>query len=222
MAIDSPAAAVVSSIHAVLWPMLLAPHLDAPSSPSTPSHPLTPKRELEINQLYTWGEKDYALEQILMHTPPRWLPPGFTTWDDFLAAAVDRGLREAKAPTDLSTWRYGSSHTVDIEHPLFGESALLRRLLGLPTGTNPQPQSGDSTTVKQVGHSFGPSERFTADLGNPDHSTLNIVLGQSGNPASPWFLDQFGAWYRGNTFLFPFTEAAVSQSTTHTLTLTPQ
>ena len=99
-------------------------------------------------------------------------------------------------------------------------------LLGRPTGTGAQPQSGDTTTVKQVAHTFGPSERLTvslADTGsNQDQSTLNIVAGQSGNPESPWFLDQFPAWLRGTTFPSPFTPAAVQAATTHTLTLQPR
>jgi penicillin amidase len=85
-----------------------------------------------------------------------------------------------------------------------------------------QPQSGDDVTVKQVGHSFGPSERFTADLSNLDHSTLNLVLGESSNPMSPWFMDQWSAWYHGTTFTLPFTNPAVDAATTHTLTLTPK
>ena len=208
MASASPAAAIVSSVHAILWPMLLGPHLQN----------VKPER---LNTLYTWGERDYALEQILMHTPPRWLPPTFTSWDDFLATAVARALAQTKTPGDLTSWRYGSIHQLDIEHPVFQQSAALRSLLGRPTGTGPQPQSGDTTTVKQVATTFGPSERFTADLSNPDATTLNIVLGQSGNPASPWFMDQFQAWYHGQTYVLPFTQPAVTQSTTHTLTLTP-
>ncbi len=157
-----------------------------------------------------------------MHTPSRWLPKDFATWDDLLTTAVDDSLRIANAPADLSTWRYGQFQPVDIEHPVYGQSALLQRLIGVPTGTGVQPQSGDDVTVKQVGRTFGPSERFTADLSNFDHSTLNLVLGQSGNPLSPWFMDQWSAWYHGTTFPLPFTHAAVDASTTHTLTLNPR
>ncbi len=157
-----------------------------------------------------------------MHTPARWLPSNYANWDELLTAAVAQGLFEAHAPFNLTKWQYGQSHPVDIEHPLFSQSPLLQRLIGLPTGTGPQLQSGDTTTVKQVGRSFGPSERFTADLSDLDHSTLNIVLGQSGNPASPWFMDQWPAWYKGTTFALPFTKTATDAATTHTLTLTPQ
>jgi penicillin amidase len=208
--VDATAAApaIVDAARAALWPLLLNPHLGPHPGDSA--------------QLYTWNEKPYAEEQIIMHTPARWLPTNFANWDEFLTAAVAQGLFDAHAPFDLSKWQYGKSHPVDIEHPLFAQSPLLQRLIGVPTGTGPQPQSGDTTTVKQVGRAFGPSERFTADLSNLDDSTLNIVLGQSGNPASPRFMDQWPAWYKGTTFTLPFTKSATDAAATHTLTLTPR
>jgi penicillin amidase len=72
-----------------------------------------------------------------------------------------------------------------------------------------------------VDRTFGPSERFTADLSDFDNSTLNLVLGESGNPASHWFMDQWPAWYNGTTFAMPFNPATVRLATTHTLTLSP-
>ena len=209
MSTASTAAAIVASTHAVLWPMLLAPKLTG----------VEDRKDLQA--LYLWDEKDFALEQLLEHTPSRWLSPPFTSWDDLLAAAVLRGLNAAHAPADLTRFTYGSIQKVDIEHPLFGKYAILRNLLGRPTGTGVQAQSGDATTIKQVGLSFGPSERFTASLADLDQSTLNLVLGESGNPDSPYFLDQFPAWLHGTSYPFPFTNPAISQSTTHTLTLTP-
>jgi penicillin amidase len=204
--VDSSAAEIVSNVHTILWPLLLEPHLKRTTNPAT------------ISMRYGC---DSALEEVLTHDPQRWLPPGYADWDDFLAAAVARALTRAHAPADLATWRYGSTHTVDIEHPIFDQSEALRDLFGQPTGTGNQPQSGDGTTVKQVGHTFGPSERFTADFANLDQSTLNLVAGESGNPDSPWFLDQFPAWYHGTTYLFPYSDAAVNAATTHSLKLVP-
>ncbi len=88
-------------------------------------------------------------------------------------------------------------------------------------GTGPQPLSGDTTTVKQVGRDFGPSQRFTMDWSNIDGSTENIVLGESGNPYSPYFRDQWNDCYGGTTFAFPFTAQAVAAQTSHTLRLLP-
>jgi len=60
------------------------------------------------------------------------------------------------------------------------------------------------------------------DWSAPDSSTENIVLGESGDALSPWFRDQWPAWYLGTTFAMPFSDAAVASATTHTLLLTPQ
>jgi len=209
MTADSAGASVVSAVHYALWPILLAPKLPHTSAS-------------QIDGLYLWHESDYALEQVLMHQPPRWLPPGYTDWNDMLADATLKALAAAKAPADLKTWLYGGHHTVDIDHPIFDQSEALRDLIGVPTGTGLHPQSGDHTTVKQVDSAFGPSERFTADLANLDHSNLNIVVGQSGNVMSPWFRDQFPAWLHGTTFELSFSDAAVKAAATHTLTLVPR
>ena len=200
----SPAPAIVDVTRLALWPMILSPKVG------------------NLWELYAWGEKTYAEEQIIMHAPARWLPKPYTSWDDLLAAAVERGLVSAHAPSDLGKWSYGSVHTIDIEHPIFGLSPIIPAIIGLPTGTGARPLSGDGTTVRQSRNGLGPSERFNADLGDLDQSTLNILLGQSENPASPWFLDQWPAWYHATTFPLNWTPTAVQKATTHTLTLNPK
>jgi penicillin G amidase len=215
---DAAAPAIVVATRAALWPLLLVPQFKSEAATKSDLQP--GDRTVTGAALYSWGNKSYAEEWLIMHTPSRWLPPDYPNWDDLLTAAVAKALSEARAPSDLAKWRYGQFRPIDIQHPIYSQSPLLQKLIGLPTGTGVQPQSGDDTTVKQVGRSFGPSERFTADLSDFDHSTLNLVLGQSSNPVSPWFMDQWAAWYHGTTFPLPFTHAAVDAAATHTLTLT--
>lgn len=152
-----------------------------------------------------------------MHPPPGWLPAKYASWDDFLADVVRQGLNEGHAPTELAKWRYGLTHTVVLEHPLYGMLPWFKDW----TGTGEQPQSGDTTTVKQVGHTFGPSQRLTIDWSNVDQATENIVMGESGDPLSAYYGDQWPYWYGGTTFAWPFGEAAVAAQTTHTLQLVP-
>ena len=59
------------------------------------------------------------------------------------------------------------------------------------------------------------------DWSNIDGSTENIVLGESSNPYSHYFRDQWNDYYGGTTFALPFTPAAVTAQTTHTLQLLP-
>ena len=73
------------------------------------------------------------------------------------------------------------------------------------------------TTIDAIGVSFGPSERFTADLSDASATIANIVTGESGNVSSPWYLDQFDPWLRGTTFSLPLENDRAE----HSLTLVP-
>jgi penicillin amidase len=196
---DSAAASIVTQARRALWPLILEPKLGADAKE------------------YHWSESNFAEEEIIMHASADWLPPAYKNWDALLTDAVRKGMKEGKAPEDVARWSYESWHVVDIEHPL----AVFLPLVGRVAGTGEQPLSGDTTTVKQVDRDFGPSQRFTMDWSNIDGSTENIVLGQSGNPFSPYYRDQWKDWYGGTTFALPFTPAAVATETRHTLRLLP-
>jgi penicillin amidase len=199
LTIDSAAASLVTRTRAALWPIILAPRLG------------------KLAGDYHWSEKNFAEEEIVMHAKPEWLPQGYKNWDELLTAAVRKGMIAGKAPGNVAQWTYGSWHIIDLEHPL----ARFLPLIGRVAGTGPQPIGGDPTTVEQIGRDIGPSQRFTMDWSNIDGSTENIVLGESGNPLSPYFRDQWNDWYNGTTFALPFTPAAVAAQTRHTLRLLP-
>jgi penicillin amidase len=213
----SPAAAIAYTVHNALWLKLLAPQIERHDAKN--AKPGAKRASaLSVSALYTWGERTSVLEQLLMHTPARWLPPHVADWNDLLASTVADALKDNHAPADLPTWRYGAVHNVEIAHTLFGSNGPASWLLGVPTGTGAQPSGGDGTTVDAAGLHFGPSERFTADLADPEAFTLNITTGESGNPASPWFLDQFLPWLHGTTFVLPLYHPSAS----HTLILIPR
>jgi penicillin amidase len=182
-----------------LWPLILQPKLG------------------QLAADYRWEESNFAEEEIVMHAKADWLPPAYKNWDALLTDAVRKAMNEGKVPSDVSHWTYGSWHIVDLEHPL----AKFLPIIGRIASTGAQPQSGDTTTIKQVGRDFGPSQRFTMDWSNVDGSTENIVLGESGDPYSPHFRDQWNDWYGGTTFALPFTPSAVAAQGRHTLRLLP-
>jgi len=196
---DSAAASIVTQARYAFWPLILKPRLG------------------EDDASYTWAESNFAEEEIIMHGNSDWLPASYKNWDALLTDAVRQGMKTGKASSETARWNYGSWHVVDIEHPL----AKFLPLVGRIAGTGAQPLSGDTTTVKQVGRAFGPSQRFTMDWSNIDGSTENIVLGESGNPYSPYFRDQWNDYYSGTTFAFPFTPPAIAAATRHTLRLLP-
>jgi penicillin amidase len=100
---------------------------------------------------------------------------------------------------------------------------VLGKIPGLRRWAAPgiKEQSGSGYTVKAVTPHHGPSERFTANLADLDQSTLNTVTGQGGNFLSPYYMDQWKAWYEGFTFTLPFTQQAVDASGAHRLVLEP-
>lgn len=157
------------------------------------------------------------LENTLQRRPPRWLPKKYANWDDLLAAAVDWGVNDPDAPKNLADWKWGKASPLYIQHPIFGRIPLLNRI----SGPGLVEQSGGSYTVKQVGRGFGPSQRFTADLANLDASTMNIVTGEGGSLFSPYYLDQWQAWYRGTTYSLPFSTSEVTNNRAHELRLVP-
>jgi len=196
---NSAPAAIVAAAKTAFWPMLLKPKVG------------------DDWKLYQWPESGFAREELVMHAPVGWLPERYATWDDFLADVVRQGLETEHAPMDLAKWHYGQMHTVHLEHPLFSLLPWFKDW----TGTGVQPQSGDTSTVKQAGRTFGPSQRFTIDWSNVDQATENIVMGESGDPLSAYYRDQWPYWYGGQTFALPFSGEAVAAQTSHTLRLVP-
>jgi penicillin amidase len=165
---------------------------------------------------YKWMQETVWLENVLTTQPARWLPQNFSNYNELILAATEHALK--KAPQQLGSWRWGSQNSLTIQNPILGQVPILRRWSG--TGTN--PQSGSVYTVKAVGHAHGPSERFTADISDWDMSTLNTVTGQSGNFLSPYYMDQWQAWYTGYTFALQFSRTAVVNSAAHRLLLEPK
>lgn len=197
--LDSVAAQIVDSAKDAFWPLLLQPRLG------------------EAWRLYSWQDKDYVEEEMVESLPAEWLPNRYSNWSDFLAACVERGMRDGGAPRSLGGWTFGSRHHLEIQHPLYGRLPFFRGW----TGSGTYPIAGDETTVDQARGLVGPSQRFTMDWSDVDASTENIVMGESGDPLSPYYRDQWPDWYGGRTFPLAFTDGAVLASTRHTLRLLP-
>jgi len=191
--------------------LLLEPRLGpAPGDPKQQETTLSWKS-------YAWEMRTVWLQNVMLHQPKRWLPERYPNYDELLTAAVEAAVSTPDAPQDLTKWNWGRINEVEIEHPVLGKIPLIRNW----AAPGIKEQSGSGYTVKAVTRHHGPSERFTADLANLDQSTLNTVTGQGGNFLSPYYMDQWKAWYEGTTFELPFSPAAVESSRSHLLTLEP-
>jgi penicillin amidase len=169
-------------------------------------------------KLYRWRTTTF-LQKVLTDRLAKWLPSTYKTYDALLVAAADRAVaqltEDSKSPR-IEDWPWKRFNSLDMLHPI-GREGLLKKLLSI-TG---KPQSGTSYSVRAATKDHGPAMRFVANPANWDESILLIPAGQSGQPGSSHYSDQFSYWYEGNPIFASFTDAAEAKDRKHTLTLTP-
>jgi penicillin amidase len=168
--------------------------------------------------LYSW-RKTAFLQKILTERPAKWLPVGYKTYDDLLAAAADRAvarLAELSDKSRVDDWAWKRFDGLDMVHPL-GRTGLLKTFLSITD----KPQSGTAYSPRAATKHHGPAMRFVANLGNWDESIMLIAGGQSGQPGSAHYTDQFPHWYEGRPIYQPFSDTAEASARKHRLTLTP-
>jgi penicillin amidase len=144
--------------------------------------------------------------------------PATETRDEILRAALREGyrrtVREHGAP-DGPGWRWSNAHHANLNH-LLRVPAL--SALGLPV------RGGTGTLdVSPRGGTHGPSWRMVVELGPEVRAWGTYPGGQSGNPASPWYLDRLPGWLHGDldTLLFPSAPSELPRDRVReTLTLT--
>jgi penicillin amidase len=157
---------------------------------------------------------------VLANNWTRWLPPGDSSFGETLMKSLEAGVKQIPSlvgSRSRDAWKWGNTILLTFYHPLGQGFPLLGRLLNVGAF----PQAGTATTVKAATSRHGPSMRMVVDLANLDHSVQNITLGESGQVFSPYYKDQFDAWYNGRSFPMLFSDAAVEQAAVHKLILGP-
>jgi penicillin amidase len=168
--------------------------------------------------LYQWRSTAF-LQRLLTDRPSKWLPAGYKNYDELLAAAADIAVQRLATQSKserVDDWAWEKFNSLDIFHPI-GRQGLLKTFLSITE----KPESGTLYSVRAASKTHGPAMRFVANLGNWDESILLIPGGQSGQPGSSHYADQFSYWYEGKPIYAPFSEAGERQATKHTLTLKP-
>ncbi len=135
-----------------------------------------------------------VIEKLLTGRPPGW----FRDYDDMLLRAFLDALEEGTRiqGRDMKRWRYGAFLNLTIKNPIIHNVPWIGRYFDI----GPVPMSGSPTTVKQTSLALAPSMRMNADLGNWEHSLLNIQIGQSGQILSSHYRDQWDAYYVGRSY----------------------
>jgi penicillin amidase len=168
--------------------------------------------------LYQWRSVTF-LQKILTNRPAKWLPTAFKNYDDLLAAAADKAvarLAEQSGKQRVEDWAWKRFNSLDMVHPL-GRAGLLKKILSITD----KPQSGTGYSIRAATKTHGPAMRFVANPADWDNSILLIPAGQSGQPGSSHYSDQFPYWYEGKPIFAPFSDAAEAAARKHSLILKP-
>jgi penicillin amidase len=179
---------------------------------------LEPKIGAELAK-ENWSLSTIFIEDVIDHQLTRWLPPTDTDFNTMLMSSLDEGLTriEARLPgASVGSWHWGDTIPLTFHHPLDSLP-----LVGHWFDIGPYPQFGTANSIKATTPGAGPSMRMVVDLANLDNSVQNLTLGESGEITSPYYSDQFQAWYNGSSFPMLFSDRAVDQGATHQLTLAP-
>ncbi|MCY4528271.1 MAG: penicillin acylase family protein [Chloroflexi bacterium] len=171
------------------------------------------------------GRRVGHLVNILRDRPDGWSDvPLSGLIDESLAAAVTE-LR-GRYGANPNGWRWGHIRPLVLKHPV-GRSRWLAPVYNFP----PVPCAGDTNTVFQTGADprdaggrplVSPSMRMVLDVGNWDENLFVLPGGQSGNPLSPHYDDQFDLWTRGEGIAIPWSPEVVERVTVSTLTISPE
>ena len=146
----------------------------------------------------------------------RWLPRAFGDYASLLKGcdAAATAAFSSRYGADSSKWAWGAANEARFSHPLTA-APLIGGQFAVPKA--PLAGSGQTPNVAS-----GVSMRHISSPGTWDATRLVIPLGQSGDPKSPYFKDQFDAWRTGNPATLPFSKGAVQLAAKSVVILTPK
>jgi penicillin amidase len=158
--------------------------------------------------------RERILDWVIRKRSTRWLPKQYADYPAFLKSCdAEANDALAKRFTDASKLVWGSVSMSRFPHPL-----AIAPLIGGQFATPNVPIAGSGQTPN-VGSAV--SMRHIASPGNWDATRHVIPLGQSGDPKSPHYKDQFDLWRTGGPAVFPFSREAVSRAAVDSVEFRP-
>ena len=151
--------------------------------------------------------RERVLDEAVRERSPVWLPKQFADYPAFMKACeweATVALTKRLGP-DQTKWVWGANSESRFPHPL-----AVAPLVGLQFKT---PQVGLAGSGHTPNVASFVSMRHIASPGQWDATRHVIPLGQSGNPQSPHYKDQFELWRTGAPAVFPFSSSAVESAT---------
>lgn len=173
---------------------------------------------------------NYYIYRILVNGPDEWIDdintPEKETMDDIILRSFKECIKDitAQSGSDTANWRWGNIHTIVFEHPM-GFIKLLDRLFGLNSKRYGIGGSGSTVAPFSYGADFkvnqGATQRHIYNTADWDKSFSVLATGNSGIPASEFYLSQTDTYFKGEFFMDSFTEPAVRAAAKYTLKLMP-
>ncbi|HEX8088222.1 MAG TPA: penicillin acylase family protein, partial [Blastocatellia bacterium] len=156
------------------------------------------------------------LDRIIADRPKEWLPAGFNNYLELLKVCEKEAREELakRLGSDESKWVWGRLAEVRFAHPLAAAPLLGQRFV-----IQAFPQNGSTGAFPTVNAGSNVSMRFIADVSDWDKTEMGIALGESGDPASPHWDDQFADWRAAKARVFTFTKRGVAGATRETVIL---
>ncbi|HRH44024.1 MAG TPA: penicillin acylase family protein [Pyrinomonadaceae bacterium] len=164
----------------------------------------------------TFVVREKLLWWIIKEKSTLWLPKQYSDYGAFIKAceAESQESLNKRFGNDKSKMVWGSVFTARFPHPLASVPFV--------GGQFATPNSGINGSGQTPNVGSNVSMRHIASPGNWDATRHVIPLGESGNPKSPFWKDQFEAWSSGKSPVFPFSKSAVEASAKETWVLQPK
>lgn len=187
----------------------------------------------ELGELYSniiGIVRDYYIYKIFKQGPDEWVDDITTTKKETLDDIILKSFKDcisdmsSEIGPDTAKWRWGDIHKFTIEHPL-GSVKLLDRVFKFNSkeyrigGSNHTVSPYSYTAGFKVNH--GASERHIFNTADWDESLTIIPTGNSGIPASEFYLSQTDSYINCKFYKDAFTEPAVKAAAKYTLILKP-
>jgi penicillin amidase len=164
------------------------------------------------------------LTDLLRRQPAGWFS---RSWSTEIASALRTVVANlwARHGDDTARWAWGRVRPLTLRH-LLDRRPPLDRIYNL----GPIPYGGDANTLNQasappLNPTSNPAHitslRMVVEVGAWEEARFVLPGGQSGNPFSSHYADQFHLWRRGEGVPIAWSDEAVRQATQQTLELIP-
>jgi penicillin amidase len=175
-----------------------------------------PQRLVDLVQ----GHNGAAARLIERGEPADWFAADLRA--EIVAAARETVARvRQRYGSDPAAWQWGRVHHAHWRHPISAPDRA-----GLDIG--PAPVDGGSDTLRNTGAgqppfaaSSGAEYRMVVDFAEPDRFLAVQNIGNSGQPGTPHYADQFDDWLAGRYHVVHLERAAVERDAEDTLLLEP-